>query len=149
MRKSREILRTEGCKKMSEMCNKSTTSGPRTCSLIPALYTPVSHTYPTSPWPICHKKKKWGGLWSGLEETLHQLYKTGLTVQGWCTKPALQGTSCWNYTMTCLDVLSDRPFPFFSTHSGLSRADVQSRWAVYKREAFKESQIARKEEVPH
>lgn len=83
----------------------------RSCSLISAVCTPVSHIYPTSLWPICHKEKKWGGV--GGDTT--PIIQTGLTMQGWCAKPAPQGAKCCNYTMTCHDVLSDSPLLYFST----------------------------------
>lgn len=35
----------------------------RNGSFISTSCTPVSHIYPTSPWPICHKKKRRGSGW--------------------------------------------------------------------------------------
>lgn len=45
---------------------------------------PVSHMYPTSPWPFCHKRRKGGG--TGRDQ-VHQR----LTKQGWGTQPTSQG----------------------------------------------------------
>lgn len=103
LQSSVEVLRTDFCGSVRNMwvCHSWHC---RNCSLICAPCTPVSPFIPLTLTYLPQEKKRreFGGHTA-------PIIQTGLTKQCWCTKPALQGANCRNYTMThSRDTLSDR-----------------------------------------